>query len=301
MTSFTRKRIQVVFRLGLGTFGDSGFDTVTIDGARVHCSITSIPAPTKGQAEIRIYGLEPDKLHRLSALNEQVAAEKMNAVAVYAGDTDPLALIFQGQIRVGQIMYNQQPETPLFVLGIASGLQAVQSTDPISYPGSVAVADILQSIAAKNNMDFANFGVTMQLRKPYFTGSPEAQANAVALAGRGVFKMLFDKGDPATNRGRIVIWPEDGRRDPGEPILTISPETGMIGYPDYATGIVGVHVSTLFNPLISVGGLVNVQSSVLSAGKPILCKCFNVEHHLQSQTPGGEWRTSFDAQLFAGS
>jgi hypothetical protein len=292
--TFKRRAISLQFRLGLGTFGDSGTNTVTVEGLRVQAQIDKVIGPGMGLLQMRVFGLTPTQLNELSALNQATETLKQNTVTVLAGNHgEALSTVFQGQITVGQQSLNTQPETSLFVIGVMGSRNAVQSASPLSYPGGSDVAVIMQDIAALCGWNFENNGVSVQLSTQYLIGSPREMARTVAEAGR--FNWIIDDGGnsnagaPATNT--LAIWPLNGSRTGQIPV--ISKETGMIGYPDYSTSLTGLTIRTEFNPFIHVGGQVQIKSTLNVANG--VFKTYEISHTLESEMPNGQWMTQFSA------
>lgn len=279
--SFVKRRIDLTFQLGQGTFGESGTNTVTCSGLRVQAHIDKVFGPGMGEAQIHVYGLTPSLLNQLSSLNQATMATRRNSVIVSAGDdTNGMATVFQGQIMIGQIMLNTAPDTALMVLAQAGALSAVQTVSPSSYPGSADAAVIMQNLAHLAGLDFENNGVSVQLATPYYPGSPLEQIRKCAQAA-GIEYVIDDK--------TLAIFPIGGAR--GLQIPVISPDTGMVGYPNYSTSVYGIELTTLFNPLLRPGGKVQVQSSLEVANGT--WQVFNVQHELASEDPGGPWFTRF--------
>ena len=285
--SFVRRVITVKFALGLGTFGTSGADTVTVTGLRTQCQIDKVVGPGMGVMNMRIHGMTPDMMNQISALNQAAETVKNNTVTVEAGDYgETLSTVFQGSILVAQQNLNQAPNVSMMVVGAAGQFGAVQTTSPISFPGSANAADIMAGIAATAGWNFENSGVNVQLATPYFYGSPREQARACAEAGQ--FFWIVDDGNNS-KPNTLAIWPKNGYRLGGVPL--ISKKTGMIGYPDYSTSQNGLTISTIFNPNIINGGLVQVESELNVANGT--WRTFEISHTLESETPGGQWMTKF--------
>ena len=79
-------------------------------------------------------------------------------------------------------------------------------------------------------------------------------------------------------------------------------DTGMVGYPSYSSGTFqGLAVTTIFNPLLRIAGLVEIQSGLsLASGADMnwssgIWNVFDICHVLESETPGGKWFTQFNA------
>jgi len=288
--TFKRRVISVSFTLGTGSFGDKG-NTVTVAGLRVQAQIDKVVGPGMGTLNMRIHGMTPDQMNQISALNQAAETIKRNTVTVQAGDDgDILATVFQGQILVGQQNLNSMPDTSMLIAGAAGHIASVQTLAPISYPSGASAAIIMANLAQQAGMQFENSGVQVQLPKSYFIGSPREQMKACAEAGQ--FNWMIDDGGNAQGAGQtLAIWPKNGTRTGQIPL--ISPETGMIGYPDYSTSLNGLTISTLFNPNIRVGGLVQIKSGLQVANGTF--RTFDISHTLESETPGGRWMTRFGA------
>jgi hypothetical protein len=281
--SFVKRRIDLTFQLGTGTFGESGTNTVTCSGLRVHAHIDKVFGPGMGEAQIRVHGLTPSLLNQLSSLNQATMATRKNTVIVSAGDdVSGMATVFQGQIMISQIMLNTAPDTALMILAQAGAFAAVQTVQPTSYPETADAAVVMQNLAHLAGLDFENNGVSMQLATPYYPGTPLEQIRKCAQAGRAVFDYVIDDKT-------LAIFPVGGGR--GSQIPVISPEAGMVGYPNYSTSVYGIELTTLFNPLLRPGGKVQVKSSLEVANGT--WQVFNLQHELESEDPGGQWFTRF--------
>ena len=294
--SFVRRRIELVIRLGQGQFGNDGSNTVTLTGYRVIVHIEKVAGPGLGLASIRIFGLSKDLMSALSALNNADMAQRKNIIAVLAGDDEVgMALVFQGCIMDGRPFMNEAPEASLLLTAQGGGSAIVQRSQPISYQGSADVATIASSIAAAAGWNFQNFGVQMKLQTPYLWGDPVAQWRQLAEAGEGQFHCQLDDGDGKDKAQTLVLWPVSGSR--GGLIPLISPATGLVGYPNYSTSVVGLDIKTRFNPSLAIGGKVQIQndeSCPLTSANGIW-KVWNIVHDLESESPGGPWFTSFNA------
>jgi hypothetical protein len=281
--SFVKRRVDVTFQLGTGSFGESGTNTVTCSGLRVQAHIDKVFGPGMGEAQLRIHGLTPSLLNQLSSLNQATMATRRNTIIISAGDdVSGMATVFQGQIMISQIMLNTAPDTALMVLAQAGALAAVQNVPPTSYPGTADAAVVMQNLAFLAGLEFENNGVSMQLATPYYPGSPLEQIRKCAQAGRAVFDYVIDDRT-------LAIFPVGGSR--GGQIPVISPATGMVGYPNYSTSVFGIELTTLFNPLLRPGGMVKVESDLAVANGT--WQVFNMQHELESEDPGGQWFTRF--------
>lgn len=277
--SFTRKRIDVTVTLGTGQFGDSGSNVVTLSGLRVHAGIQVYGGEAMPQAQLRIFGLPLDMINQLTTIGPINSAIMFNnAVLVAAGDDETgMQTIYSGTIWQAWGEFQGTPDAPLNITGLGGLAAALKPVGALSYPGSADVATIMQTLAQSMGLAFENNGVSVQLSNPYFPGTALAQLRACARAADIYF---------AIDRGTLAIWPKDGARGGDEPL--ISPATGMVGYPTFASN--GLSLTTLFNPSIKPGGVVQVDSALkVACGKWTVLQ---VSHSLQSETPNGQWFTT---------
>jgi hypothetical protein len=277
--SFTRKRIDVTITLGTGQFGDSGANTVTLSGLRVHAGIQVYGGEAMPQAQLRLFGLPLDMINQLTTIGPINSAVMFNnAVLVAAGDDETgLQTIYNGTIWQAWGEFQGTPETPLNITGLGGLASALKPVNALSFPGSADVATIMQTLAQTMGVAFENNGVSVQLASPYFPGTALAQVRACARAADISWTI---------DRGTLAIWPKNGSRSGDVPL--ISPDTGMVGYPTFSSN--GLGLTTLFNASIKPGGVVQVESSLqVARGKWTVMQ---VQHSLQTETPNGQWFTS---------
>lgn len=277
--TFAKRRIDLEFQIGQGSFGGEGINTLKLSGLRVICNITKIAGPGSATANLRIYGLSMSHLTQLSALNKAVMMVRRNKLIITAGTEGNMGKVFEGQIALGQIDMSDPPDSALVVLGLAGLLEAAAPAPPSSYPKTADVAVIMKHLADQMGLEFENnLTKPIILSSPYFPGTLRDQAMRCADAA-GI-NWLIDNGV-------LAIWDRYGSRGGQFPV--ISPKTGMIGYPAYSE--MGISVVTIFNPFLKLGETVKVESSLKFAnGKWIM---FNLQHNLESEVPGGQWFTKF--------
>jgi hypothetical protein len=279
--SFTRKRLDITFQLGTGVFGDSGATTVTLSGVRASAHISAAGGASMSTLDLRVWGLPPGMLNTLTALTTVVMMQRNNSVIVSAGDdVSGMATIYEGTISQGWTQINQ-PESVLTITAHSGLIQKIAPAVPRSYPTTADAAVIMASICLEmgGGLVFENSGVSVILSTPYLSGTLYDQAQAVAAAGNFNF---------AIDNGKFAIWPRGGTR--GGAITVVSPESGMIGYPTFTS--VGIAVQKLFDPTISIGNAVQVQSGLQQAcGKWFV---IGVWHQLDAELPGGQWLTHFE-------
>jgi hypothetical protein len=280
-TSFVERKIDVTFTLVQGAkFTESGTNSVTIGGLRATANI-HMSGEVMAELQLRVYGLTMSMMNQLSTLGRGVpGSQPNNTVSISAGDdVNGMANVFNGTIYQGWADFKGMPDT-MFAVSAYSGLfQAVASAPPTSIQGSGDVATIMGQLAKQMGMTLENNGVDVKIANPYFPGSPRQQVEECARAADIYWTI---------DRNTLAIWPKTGYRSGAIPL--ISPTTGMVGYPTFNSS--GVVVTTLFNPGIKFGSLVQIQSSLTPAcGK---WSIYSMSHELESQTIGGDWFTRLE-------
>lgn len=283
--SFVRRKLELTFQLGKGTFGTDGYDTVTVTDHRVRCRIHEVIGPGMGRASVSIYGLAPTLLNELASLNQATEAVRFNRLIIKAGDEgSTLATVFEGQISLSQLDMNASPDVGLNVMAFAGQLQNVTNPEPSSYPGGTDAAVILYNLAQKAGLFFENESDASQiLATPAFEGSYLEQID----------KCVKDAGfERYVGRNFLAIWKKGKNR--GGNIAVVSAATGMVGYPGYSTSNNGggIFVRTIFNPQLSIGQRARVESTLKAANG--VWFVFNIQHELDAEVPGGQWFTMFD-------
>lgn len=280
--TFSRKKIDVTVTLGTGQFGDSGSNTVTLTGLRVHAGIQSFGGDAMPQAQLRIFGLPLDMVNQLTTIGPINSAIMFrNSVLVAAGDDEGgMQTVYSGTIWNAWGEFEGMPDTPLNIIGLGGLAAALKPVQALSYVGPTDVAQVMQTLAQTMGLAFENNGVSVQLSNPYLPGAALQQVRSLARAADIYF---------AIDRGTLAIWPKVSTPDQpaarGGDVPLISPGTGLVGYPKFASN--GLMLTTEFNPQIKPGGVVQVQSSLTAAcGQWIVMQA---QHSLQSETPGGQW------------
>ena len=277
--SFARKRIDITFRLGTGTFGNSGANTITVTGLRTHVDAKATGGDAMPNLALKIFGLPPGMMNQLTSIGFVNSGMRNNSVIVAAGDDgSALTTVFSGTIWQAWADYDQMPEVCLNVTANGGGLASLKPVNALSFQGTADVASIMQGLAQTMGFGFENNGVNVKLQNPYFAGTALAQMRACARAAN-IYAQI--------DRDVLAIWPKNGSR--GGEVPVISAATGMIGFPKFSSN--GIQVATLFNPSLRIGQRIQLQSSLTPA-----CgtwEVFGLAHSLDSETPNGHWFSSF--------
>lgn len=310
-TSFVKRQIELSIRLAPNTgtsqpntFAESGTDTVNIKGLRASVQVQNSGSPANCTANIKVYGMSPSLMNQLTTLGLVLNVVPRNTLTISAGDGTPggMSVVFSGTIYASYADYSSLPDVPFHFSAILGASDSVVPAPASSFTGPTSVVTILQGLARQMGMGFENNGVDVQLSSPYFKGALMVQAKQ-CVEHAGI--------DMAIIRGNVMaIWPR-GKNRATTDIPVISRERGMIGYPAFTQQ--GVIVSTLFDPRISQGSLIKIDSSLFqqisalvnrqqplaknaavpNVGTfPTTWAVNKLDLALDAQVPNGEWRST---------
>jgi hypothetical protein len=299
--TYVRRAIDLTFRLGKGTFGQTSYEQVTVSGLRVQVSIQNAGGPSMGQATVRVHGLTLSMMNELAQVMRLASGAiviRFNQITISAGDYGTkLPQIFQGNISLAPIQMGGAPDAVLELAAYAGAFEQAQMIPATSYPGPVDAAQVLSTMAAQAVPPYAfeNNGASCILDAPYFWGSLREQMYSCVRQAKFEWNAL--------DNGVLAIWPKGGSRFietplPASDVITvtapasipiISPDTGMAGYP--TNWNLGVAVTTVFNPNLRIGKRCQVQSQLPFANG--IYTMWDISHEIESEMPNGQWTTSF--------
>lgn len=285
-TSFARRIIEISIKLASDSktnqpvkFSESGTDTATFSNYRMKVSVQNSGAPAGSTASVDIFGLSESLMNQLSTLGMVFNMVPKNTITIQAGDEqNGLSTVFVGTIMSGYADYNQAPNVPFHIEANSILADAVAPTAASSFTGPTAVADIMAGFARIMGLTFENNGVDTKLSNPYFSGNIRTQMRTCAEHANINAEIVDGK--------TLAIWPKGGSRKTNE-IPLISPQTGMILYPAYTQQ--GIMLRTLFDPKISFGGLIKVQSRVKAVNDVGQWAVNQLNLALECQVPKGKW------------
>ena len=277
--AFAQRQIWVEFDLASGQFGAGG-NSATIKDKRVTAKIINYGGPSMGQLELAIYGLPLSTMNQLTTLGTQINLIAKNKIKVYAGIGGNMPLIFDGTISIAYMDAMAMPQVTFRVSAFGGMYEAVQKTPPTSKEGDVDAPPIFSDLAGTMGLQFENSGVDAKISSPYLPGSPRDQV--MALAEHIGCQWCID-------RGTLAIW-KTGQPRNGDG-WTISPSTGLVGYPAYNQA--GIVVTTLFNAAIRPGGKITVQSDETPANGDWVSYAIALD--LAAQVPKGPWFATISA------
>ena len=278
MPSFENKKtLRFVITLGTGKFGSSNNDVVTLQGVRAIADIDKAGGMMMGTLRAKIYGVKQADMNSITTLQWKPGTLIPNTVEVFAIDGAAETLVFAGNIVNAWADYQGMPDEFLHIQAQAAFFNSLKAIPPRSFKGRVDVASVMAQIARDLGYTFENNGVTTQLVDVYLPNTGMEQAKDLARAA-GCDLYLDDKilAITPSNVPRRVIIP------------LISPASGLVGYPTFDG--VGVNFQTLFNPAVTFGGSVKLETDVQqAAGEWVVT---SVGHRLESENPGGAWFSS---------
>lgn len=275
MPSFdNKKQLRFVVTLGTGKFGSSNNDTITLQGFRATADIDKAGGMMMGTLRAKIYGVKQTDMNSVTTLQWKAGLLIPNTVEVYAIDGAAETLVFAGNIVNAWADYQSMPDVFLHIQAQSAFFNALKAIPPRSFKGGVDVASVMAQIARNLGYTFENNGVTTRLVDVYLPNTGMEQAKDLARAA-GCDLYLDDK--------ILAITPPNVPRKVIIPL--ISPASGLVGYPTFDG--VGVNFQTLFNPAITFGGSIKLETDVQqAAGEWVVT---SVGHRLESEKPGGAW------------
>ena len=276
MPSFeNKKQLRFVITLATGTFGASDNNVIMLQGFRASVDIDKAGGMQNGTLRARIYGVKQSDMNGITTLAWKPSTLLIrNKVRVYALDGATEALVFAGNIVNAWGDYQSIPEVFLHIQAQAAVDAQLIPVPPRSFKGVTDVATVAGQIAADMGYIFENNGVTAQLADVYLANTGmEQMRDLVRAAGCDMY--LDDDV--------LAITPKNEPRAGDIPL--ISPQSGLVGYPTFDAS--GVYFQTLFNPAITFGGRIKLQTDIQQANGEWIVN--GVAHRLESERPGGAW------------
>lgn len=283
--AYARRQINVTFQLGKGSFGNSGFDSVTFKapdagspGMRVFAEISWANLPQEIRGVFRIYGLTLDHINQLTKAGRFYDLRN-DKILVQAGDVGgALTTVFNGNIIEAYPDFREMPNTAFQVIAVGGGDINLKPVPPTTFEGSVSAGTALGQIAQKCGLTLENNGVNATLSNPYFPGAGITQITRGLRAAN-----CFGTIDSMSNI--LAIWPKGGSRS-GE-AARISPDTGMIGYPEFEQ--IFIRIRSVFAPELysGPGKKINVDTQLTAAKGE--WSMIQVDLALASEIPDGPW------------
>ncbi len=261
---------------------------ISVTGKRALVIIEHAQIPDAGPTAIaRIYGMTLDHMNALSKAGLFWDARK-NEMTISAGDDqEGMVTVFKGIIQEAYPDFRSIPQTNFYVKGQPMVLAQLKPVAPTTYPGGVDLVTAVKGIAEKAGFAIEDNGVSVQLASPYLAGTAWDQIVSIIKAAN-----VYATVDAVS--GKIALWPKTGSRTISD--VVISPENGMIGYPQFAAA--QVQLRTEFGPKVAQltrgpGQKIRVESQLTAAKGTFTVSTVGLT--LSSQLPGGPWEMDITA------
>jgi hypothetical protein len=274
--SFSKKQLKFIFRIDQGTFDNSKTNTLEFVGLRASVQIGKVGAAQMSSATCEIFGLAQSEMNALTVVQWSKNWLGKNTIEIYALDDDNTytTLVFAGNVINAFGDYTNMPDVALYVHAQNAYYDNQKPYAVTTFKGSVDAATAIEKICKNLGYHFENNGVNVKINNLYAWNSGIQQIRDIAIAGG--FDVYFDDKTVSITRSGQPRF--DYKCD-------VSPTTGMIGYPTFDGW--GVTVWVNFNPLLTYGGTINVQSELPNANG--IWKVVSLIYILESQMPDGQF------------
>lgn len=276
------------------TLADQSAPPLVLEGLRASVYIDHAGAAMIGALTAEIYGMTESQMFSLTnpqwraatlSASGNVAINSLNLIQVFAIDGTQETLIYNGQILNSWGDFQGMPQAYLHIDALVNVDALVNPAQPLSVASNTTVATVMAQIASQMGFAFENNGVNITIPEGDYYGNTLMEQVRTLQENYGFWMYI----DGSRSTPTLAIAPQGIARNVAAPL--ISSQTGMIGYPIFNT--MGMNFETLFNPALTLGGPVQVDSSIpLANGTWIVV---SMSHQLTSQMPGGPWKTCANA------
>ena len=260
-----------------GVFPGTNSNTLVLTGLRIVTNVQTVPSVST-HADVKIFGMREADMNALTVIffNATQGQIRYNRILLEANAGQGWVTVFQGMITEAQPEYRGAPNVYFSIQAVVNYQQQIAPATPSSYRGAVAATTVLQDLANNMGLSFENDGVTGVVTNPYLPGTYANQLNSFCKAADLTY---------TTDGSVLAVWPR-GQARTIPPTLTLSPTSGLIGYPTLEK--FGIVITSLYNPALYAGGKVQVTGSKVPNANG-LWSPFLVDHQLEANIPGGAW------------
>lgn len=281
--SFTIKALRATITLRNGTFPDTNSNTVIIQNHHIKATISKPGGEDKNTLTASIYGLPLNIMESASTLAFHPQQSEKNLIKLEAGDdTGTVGTVFEGEFTLAYANFNGSPEISFEIKAAAGIYPALLATPPIAIQGTTDAAKLFEQFAAECGYTFINDGVSASVRNTTLTGSPIEKMHK--LANQLGIDLYIDDS-------KVIITPAGSPRSGNAVLIKLG--TGLIGYPSFTQD--GIEFKCEFNPSITLGGLVRLESVVPRATGT--WRVTGLTHTLECLNPqaAGSWESRVKA------
>ena len=254
---------------------------------RMHISISQ-GGGQFGNARIAIFGMRLDAMNKIARLwLESMTPITTDTVGVDVWDGGNFVPLFRGVIAWAAVNAGSAPDVSLEIDANSFMAAMNEPAPPYVQDTPLALQDALTAILAPTDITvaFAETVPALQVQKVHVIGTPMQQAQRVMNA--------YPELTWYIDLQRMIVRPVGAPAE--ETAVTISRETGLIGYPTYSTS--GVTLSTLFDPRIRLGLALDIRTEFDFVNRTKWITSV-LQHNLQPNMPGGQWSTQIAAQAW---
>lgn len=256
---------------------DDDSNQIIAEGLRTICNIQFGGGAVMPHAEIIIYGLPLDVMHKLMRVRWQDINSMLNTIRVEAGEAGEFSVVYEGNITFAYIDTSNAPNVSLRIRSITAIYEAYKPSNQRMFLGDFPVVQAIENITRDMGYRFENNGVPESLIMTDVTLG-DSDLNKIRKLCRDYQIDLY-----VENRS-ITITRQGEARSIRVPIIT--PRTGLIGYP--VPTIQGVDFRCLYDPMIRFGGLIKIADSLMETTNGDW-RIFGTTIQLESEMPGGAW------------
>lgn len=253
---------------------DQGLD---LSGLRIRFSVKRSDAQTPNAAEIRVYNLAPNTVRQIR--------DEFTRVILQAGYEENFGVIFDGDIK--QVKFGREGGTDTYV-DIAAG------DGDAAY--NFAIVNTTLAAGARQS-DQIRAAIAPMAERGVAAGYIDTTDDRALPRGKAMFGMSRDYLRRSADT-TATTWSIQDRKVqfvkrtgllPGQAVA-LSSATGLVGVPEVTND--GVYIRSLLNPLLVIGGQVQVSGSTDADG---IYRILVVEH--TGDTHGNEWYSTITGLL----
>ncbi|MBS0989634.1 hypothetical protein JK182_13355 [Acetobacter okinawensis] len=146
-SALANRQVDILFTLAQDVAGAGEVETLTLSGYRVRCQIASTGLESGMTCSVRVEGLSPPLLNRLSLMQEGMVAQTRNTVTIMAGDgagqgNSGMPVVFSGGVVEAFVDYANSPDVAFELRAFSGALPAAVPVAPTSFGGDVQAGQI---------------------------------------------------------------------------------------------------------------------------------------------------------------
>jgi hypothetical protein len=277
VNSFTAKRLRVTLIMS-GTnsvFPGTNSNTLILDNLRVSAKVQQV-ARLATQADIKIFGMKAADMNALTITWAKPPIVLDHLVILEADNGKGFVQIFRGTITEAQPNYQGAPDVFFGLVATTGYFQKINPVEPTSYPAATDIKVVAEDLCKRMGFVFVDGGATATFAEgSYFWGTLWDQFVQACQAANADFYVQNDR----------IIVTNAGKPGKDKPAVILSPESGLIGYPQYERA--GLLVLAIFDPAFTCGVPIEIEGNVPNANGRWYP--YSMMHILESRVPRGQW------------